>query len=122
MRYTQDTGGGIAGITSIAMRQLSRGGFLRSVGVVGMGLCGLASGLSISTGVAVAGPEDPCCPPPPCNGPCSCYYSHCTAGGKGCTCQCVYGCGYCNPPCTYAHGVIDNSGNMNCFCNSCSSC
>lgn len=99
-------------ITDAASRQVSRRGVLGTFGMAGAALVGL---FGLPTSAALA---DPCCPPPPCYGPCGCT-SSCSSGGFRCAvsatgpnCSCSY---YPTRYCVSVSLHIDNSGNPNCF-------
>src|SRR5579884_200656 len=86
--------------TRFFMHQVSRRGFLRTVGATSLILISPVFGPSrlLSPGR----PTSPnACPPDVCPGPafgiCSCEFSACTSGGKKCTCVCPSFCGDCDP-------------------------
>lgn len=79
--------------TRIVMEKLSRRGFLKGAGAVGLALLG-GIGLDIQRAFAYVA-----CPPSS-TGICDDCYSFCVSGGKKCGCVCE-DC-YCDPPTVFA--------------------
>lgn len=98
-------------MTKSVMHQLSRRGFLKSVGILGISIAGALSGLS---GVKLAAAY---CPGE-CFGPCNSCNSQCTSGGLTCICVCG-GCN-CTPRKVYAYGSWSgNPCTFDCACVAC---
>lgn len=101
-------------LTRFSMEQVSRRGFLKAFGAVGLALLGLSADIRIAMAHIAC--------PGSCAGYCDNCFSWCASSGMTCECECP-SCN-CNPPVVSAVGVwIPNYGTGGClFTCGCEAC